>query len=224
MSVWFTLSAAPRVPVLPEREAVAALAGDLVSAHVVSLPAYLLTGQIGSSASPLAFSNEMFDYFQERWDALRSELPEPDPPESISGKDFAVDVRYLPDDLGALLAALYAAPIGAEDVAVYFQGLATPPDMDPPGHYTMASGAMLFALRERQTLHGIEETKVDDGSVPEDPPVGIPGDTEPSDAPHPAFLFLQTEEKGGPWMFLPHVPPVLARHWGEDFVMRVQTS
>jgi hypothetical protein len=224
MSVWFTLTAAPRVPVLPEREAVAALAGDLVSAHVVSLPAYLLTGQIGSSASPLAFSNEMFDYFQDRWDALQNELPEPNPPESISGKDFAVDVRYLPDDLGAVLAALYAAPIGAEDVAVYFQGLAAPPDLDPPTHYTMASGAMLFALRERQTLHGIEETKVDDGSAHEDPSDGIPDDAEPSDAPHPAFLFLQTEEKGGPWMFLPHVPPVLARHWGEDFVMRVQTA
>jgi hypothetical protein len=224
MSVWFTLSAAPKVPVLPERDAVAALAGDLVSGHVVSLPAYLLTGQIGSSASPLAFSNEMFDYFQDRWEAVENGRPEPEPPPSISGKDFEVDVRYLPDDLGAVLAALYAAPVGAEDVAVYFQGLAAPPDADPPAHYTMASGAMLFALRERQTLHGIEETEVDDGSAPEDPSDGIPGDAEHRDAPHPAFIFLQTEEKGGPWMFLPHVPPVLARHWGEDFVMRVQTT
>jgi hypothetical protein len=146
--------AAPRTPVMPDRESFCALAGDLVRDHVVDLPAYLLSGTIGPHATPLAFTNKMYGYFRALWAAKNEGRSEPEPPARLTDDKFTVDVRRLGDDLDTVLAGLYAAPIGAQDVCVLFSGLATPPGVEPPAHYTMPDNVGLFALRQPRSLYG----------------------------------------------------------------------
>jgi hypothetical protein len=112
MAVNHLMTAAPRQPWLPDGDRFAALLADLFELHVATLPAYLLTGRVDEEVGAYDLGTE-----------LRGSLEEGT---TRSGRGYAL-AAYRGSDLGQFLAAARIAPLGSEDVCVYFVSRFWPP-------------------------------------------------------------------------------------------------
>lgn len=205
MGVFYTMSAAPRRPDLPDGERFAALLADLVARHVVTFPAYVLTGTLHQGAGPYSIGT-----------VAGQPLTSP----SLTGRDFDLTVRYTGSDPDHLLSAARTASIGSEDVCVYFISRYYPPPAGEPPDSMTGCDAGLFATREPRTLTNEEPfALLSDGTLASydaDEPDADPVHVFPAEPSHHARWFLALEGESAPWDLLPAALPVCTRHFGAN--------
>jgi hypothetical protein len=211
------MSAAPQDSALPERERFTAFLADLIESHVIGFPAYVLTGSHLPSLYTLGTALIPYEW--------------PDSPAPVSLRAAGVDmiIRYAGSDPDALLAAARAAPLGFEDVCVYFISRYYPPSPGLTPQQMAGCEAGVFAtITPRALVHDEPFHLMASGWLygpdPDDPEVperlrgevvrSYPVAPSLSEMVHKTRWFLQLDGKS--WELMAPALPVCERHFGAD--------
>jgi hypothetical protein len=237
MGVHHHMTAAPRQARVPERAQFAALFDDLLKANVIGFPACVLIGSTPPSAFALGTalgrhfrdgvampSTLMLSAAVSIVDASRCGIDEPPLTEhdiSSIEHERTLNVHYAGWNVDDLSAAVDRAPIGLQDVAVYFTSRFRPPAPEVAAIDMFGCDAGLSAtLRPHALVHAEPFAQGSGrylvGAADSDAVRSFPvRDTGLGCQVHPAYWYLELEGKQA-WDLMAPALAICQRHFGDD--------